>query len=135
MLNRRELLSSTASLAVASALPFAAWADTAMPATSTSPALDKLFDDFFQENLLQNPEGATQLGLDTGANADLKSKLRDGSAAGIAGAKALNADQLRRLKAIDAGALAGMDRVNYDTVLYTRESAAAVMAFDFGGTS
>ncbi|MGD0867864.1 MAG: DUF885 family protein, partial [Rhizomicrobium sp.] len=82
-----------------------------------------------------NPESATLLGLDTGQNADLRSKLRDESAAGIAAAKALNADQLRRLKAFDAGALAGMDRVNYDTVLYTRESNAAVMAFDFGGTS
>jgi uncharacterized protein (DUF885 family) len=132
MLSRRDLLSSTASLIVASSLPFAALADTTPPA---SPALDKLFDDFFHENLRLNPEGATQLGLDTGANADLRSKLRDGSAAGIAAAKALNADQLRRLKAIDAGTLTGMDRVNYDTVLYTRESAAAVMAFDFGGTS
>jgi len=132
MLNRRELLSSTASLVVAANLPFAAYADTA---TAPSSALDKLFDDFFQENLRQNPEGATLLGLDTGPNADLKSKLRDESASGIAAAKALNADQLRRLKAIDAGSLSGMDRVNYDTVLYTRESAAAVMAFDFGGTS
>jgi uncharacterized protein (DUF885 family) len=130
MLSRRDLLSSTASLMVASSLPFAALADA--PA---SPALDKLFDDFFQENLRLNPEGATQLGLDTGANADLKSKLRDGSAAGIAAAKALNLDQLGRLKAIDAATLTGMDRVNYDTVLYTRESARAVMAFDFGGTS
>jgi uncharacterized protein (DUF885 family) len=103
MLNRRELLSSTASLLVAAGLPFAARADTT---AQTSPALDKLFDDFFQENLRLNPEGATLLGLDTGANADLKSKLRDESAAGIAAAKALNADQLRRLKAFDAGALA-----------------------------
>jgi len=132
MLNRRELLSSTASLLVAAGLPFAARADTT---AQTSPALDKLFDDFFQENLRLNPESATLLGLDTGQNADLRSKLRDESAAGIAAAKALNADQLRRLKAFDAGALAGMDRVNYDTVLYTRESNAAVMAFDFGGTS
>jgi uncharacterized protein (DUF885 family) len=132
MLNRRELLSSTASLAIASSLPFAALADSMAP---TAPALDKLFDDFFQENLRLNPEGATQLGLDTGANVDLKSKLRDGSAAGIAAVKALNEDQLKRLNAINADTLTGMDRVNYDTVLYTRESARAVLAFDFGGMS
>jgi uncharacterized protein (DUF885 family) len=130
MLNRRELLSSTASLVVASSLPFGALADAPPP----SP-LNKLFDDFFQENLHLNPESATLLGLDTGPNADLKSRLRDESASGIAATKALNADQLRRLKAIDPGTLTGMDKVNYDTVLYTRESAAAVMAFDFGGTS
>jgi uncharacterized protein (DUF885 family) len=134
MLSRRHLLSSTASLAVAAALPFRAFADVA----ATSPAaaqLDKLMDDFFQEGLRENPEGATQLGLDKGPNADLKSKLRDNSPAGRAKAKAVTLDQLKQLRALDASSLTGMDRVNYDTVLYTRESAARVQSFDFGGSS
>ncbi len=132
MLSRRDLLSSSASLLALTSFAPIARADTGSGAAAN---LNALMDAFFQENLRQNPEGATQLGLDTGPNADLKSKLRDESAAGIAASKALNADQLRRLKTIDPGALAGMDRVNYDTVLYTRESAAAIAAFDFGGTS
>jgi len=129
MLSRRELLASSAAAAIAYGVMPAAAADT--PAAQ----LDTLMDAFFQENLRQNPESATLLGLDTGANAALKSKLRDESAAGIAASHALNADQLRRLNALDASALTGMDRVNYDTILYTRESNAAIAAFDFGGTS
>ncbi len=105
------------------------------PSPAEAGKLNALFDAFFQENLRQNPESATQLGLDKGTNADLKSKLRDVSAAGIAAAKALNKDQMRRLKAIDANALMGLDRVNYDTVAYTHESAAALGAFDFGSMS
>ncbi|HEY1708879.1 MAG TPA: DUF885 family protein [Rhizomicrobium sp.] len=132
MLDRRQLLGSSASLAVVS-LARPAFADA--PPSSEAQKLNALFDAFFEENLRQNPESATQLGLDTGANADLKSKLRDESAAGIAAAKALTASQLDRLHTIDPGKLSGLDRVSYDTVVYTRESSAAVQAFDFGGTS
>ncbi|MEI9888675.1 MAG: DUF885 family protein [Rhizomicrobium sp.] len=129
MLDRRQLLSSAAALgAVAFAPP--AWG-----AESEAARLNALFDAFFQENLRANPEQATQLGLDTGANADLRGKLRDETAAGIAAAKALNASQLARLKTIDPSKLGAADRVNYDTVLYTADVRAAVQAFDFGGTS
>ena len=129
MLSRRDLLASTvAASAAAFVLPdFAARADA--PASSAS-RLNVLMDNFFQENLQQNPEGATLLGLDKGTNAGLKSKLRDESAVGIAASKALNAGQLARLKALDAGTLTGMDRVNYDTLVYVGESRAAVTAFD-----
>ncbi|HEX4534826.1 MAG TPA: DUF885 family protein, partial [Rhizomicrobium sp.] len=131
MLSRRDLLASSAATALAAyALPFAAHADA-----DAATSLNGLMDAFLQENLRQNPEGATQLGLDKGANADLRGKLRDESAAGIAAGHALNADQLRRLKAIDAAKLSGMDRVNYDTLVYVGESRARVAAFDFGGTS
>lgn len=129
MIDRRALLSSAAMAAVATALPLRVLADA-----PPDPRLAALFDRFFQEGLRRNPEGATQLGLDKGANADLRSKLRDESEAGIAAAKALNAQQLAELKAFDASGLTRADRINYDTVLYTRESAARVMAFDFGGT-
>ena len=129
MLSRRDLLSSAATAAVACAVtPAFAGAD---PAKN----LDVLMDAFFQENLALNPEGATLLGMDKGANASLKYKLRDESLRGVAAAKALNASQLERLKALDATALSGMDRVNYDTLVYVGESRAAIAAFDFGGAS
>jgi len=130
MLSRRELLSSAASTALAcTVLPaFAAGTDSAAP-------LGALMDTFFQENLNENPESATLLGFDKGANAALKSRLRDETLAGAAHAKALNASQLSRLKAIDASRLAGMDKVNYDTLVYVGEQRAAIAAFDFGGTS
>ncbi len=112
-----------------------------MPALALAPAdappdprLSALFDGLFESQLRRNPEGATQLGLDKGANGDLRAKLRDESAAGIADAKAQNAAELAQLKAFDTSGLSPADRINYDTVLYTRESNAKVMAFDFGGT-
>jgi uncharacterized protein (DUF885 family) len=104
-------------------------------AASDAAKLNALLDAFFEENLRLNPENATQLGLDKDKNADLRGKLRDNSIAGIAAAKVSNESQLVQLRAIDAANLSGLDRVNYDTVLYTRESTAAVQAFDFGGNS
>jgi uncharacterized protein (DUF885 family) len=134
MLSRRKFLASTAAVAGALASqPLSLRA--AEPSSGEAARLNALLDAIFQETLRQNPEGATQLGFDKGANVDLKSRLRDESASGIAAAKALTADQLRRIKKIDASALTGMDRVNYDTILYTRETAVAIDAFDFGGTS
>jgi uncharacterized protein (DUF885 family) len=127
MLNRRGLMLSGASAAVL--VPVAAASQT-----SEDARLAALFDAFVQEDLKRRPESATQLGLDVGANADLRGKLTDRSAAGLAAAKALNADQLRRLSAIARGALSPAGKVNYDTVLYTRRSTAAVQAFNFGGT-
>ena len=131
MLSRRELLATTAVFAVLPRFAFAAESASA----SEAGKLDALMTAFIQENLRQNPEGATLLGLDAGANADLHGKLRDESSAGIAAARALNLDQLNRLKGIDPDQLSGMERVNYDTLLYTGESRAAVAKFDFGGTS
>lgn len=132
MLSRRHLLASTAATATAFALPKIAFAGAANP---TAAKLDGLMDTFFQESLRESPERATILGLDKGANADLKGMLSDESAAGIAAHKALNQGQLDRLKALDANALSGMDRVNYDTLVYVTDSRARVAAFDFGGSA
>jgi uncharacterized protein (DUF885 family) len=126
MLNRRDLILTGVSAAAVA--PLAATAQT-----SEDGRLTALFDVFVQEDLRLRPESATQLALDTGANAELRSRLSDGSAEGRAKAKAVNADQLRRLAAIDHGALSAAGKVNHDTVLYTRRSAAAVQAFAFGG--
>ncbi len=143
MLDRRQLLGSAAAtfaflkpaLAADAPIPVDGHGGGGLVPSGEAGRLNALFDTFFQESLRQNPENATQLGLDTGGNADLRAKLRDDTSAGLAAAKALNASQLARLDTIDATKLAGLDRVNYDTVRYTRESTAMVQAFDFGGTS
>jgi uncharacterized protein (DUF885 family) len=139
MLSRRHLLQSTAAIAAASMAPI--WASARGDVTvvetrvPSSALLHKYMDDFFAENLQDNPEGATLLGLDKGANAGLKGKLRDESAGGIAASKALNASQLSRLKGLAASTLTGMDRVNFDTLVYVGERRAELGRFDFGGTS
>lgn len=127
MLTRRDLLGGVAAAGLAHAGPASAEPPDA--------ALDRLFDQLFQEDLRLRPESATQLGLDKGPNADLRAKLSDQSAAGIEGAKAATASQLARLQAVDRSRLSGPAQVDYDTVLYTRRASTALQRFDFGGTS
>jgi uncharacterized protein (DUF885 family) len=132
MIDRRTLLTTSVAAGAAAALP--AFAQTQAKPVG-DPALNALFDAFFQENLRRNPEGATQLGLDKGANADLKSKLTDRGPDERARNQAENADQLKRLQAIDRKRLSGADAVNYDTVLYALNTNKRLLAFDFGGRS
>ena len=131
MLNRRALLVSAA--ATGSLAPWAVRAQPPAQAVSPDATLASLLDTLFQEDLHHRPESATQLGLDVGPNAGLKSRLSDNSTHGIAAAKALTLDQLGRLQAIDRSALSDAAKVDLDTLLYTRRSSAAVQAFDFGG--
>ena len=97
MLDRRDMLKAGAAVGALAAMP--AWA---RPAGSS---LDTLFDTFFLEGLRLRPESATLLGMDKGANADLRGKVSDGSLAGQAAAKALTQSQLKRLAAVDVATL------------------------------
>lgn len=132
MIDRRAFLRTSTAAGAAAAMP--GWARAAIAATP-SPALRALFDRMFAASLRLRPEGATQLGLDKGANADLRGKLSDQSAAGRAVSRALTRSNLAALAEIDRRSLSENDRIDYDTVLYTQKSAAAVQAFDFGGSS
>jgi uncharacterized protein (DUF885 family) len=129
MLDRRQVLGAGAS---AAALAVAA-RGVAAPAPGQVAQLNLLMDEFFQENLVAQPEGATELALDVGKNAGLKAKLEDVSTGGMARARALNAERIRKLKALDRKQFKGMDRVNYDTVLYVEESTKPLMDLDIGG--
>ena len=122
-LNRRAVLATGA----------AAIAAPTLARSAPNAELNKLFDQFFTENLRRQPEGATGLGLDKGPNADLRAKLSDQSDKGRADARAATQDQLRRLKALNPAGLSAADRVNYDTVLFSLNSAAASQRFAYGG--
>jgi uncharacterized protein (DUF885 family) len=124
-LNRRETL--LAGVAAAAPLP-------ALAADNEDARLTGLFDTFFAEDLRQNPERATLLGFDKGANAPLKSKLTDESLAAVAERKTRNADQLARLTRINRAALSEVRKVDHDTVAYTLRSQGRLMEFDFGGS-
>ncbi|MDC7684895.1 DUF885 family protein [Asticcacaulis sp. BYS171W] len=118
MLNRRSLLASGAAVAGL------AVTNTAVAASdpATAKTLNDLFDKIFNENVDHSPSLATSLGLDKGERAPLKAKLADASEAetlrGIARAEA----NLKALKAIPRAKLSGMDRINYDTVLWGYEN-------------
>ncbi len=130
MQSRRQVIAAAGALALAG--PTIA---RGQPAGDGAEAqLSKLMDAFFAEALAESPELATSLGLDTGARAQAKARLHDASLAGVARRRALNADQLRRLKAIDRGQLAGMAAVNYDTLLFDLQTTDdANRRFAYGG--
>ncbi|MBX9796893.1 MAG: DUF885 domain-containing protein, partial [Sphingomonas sp.] len=92
-LDRRQLMAGAAAGAVA-----------AIPGVSAAQApgkrpIDALFDTLFFDTLRLNPEGATNLGLDRGDNADLRAKLSDEGPAGRAAARALTQRQIAQLEA------------------------------------
>jgi uncharacterized protein (DUF885 family) len=132
MLDRRQFLLTTTSAAASAALPTKLFAHSA---TGGSPQLAALFDTLFNEQLRQNPESATLIGLDKGSNADLRGKLSGADDAARAAAKALTASQLARLRAFPLAGLNDFDRLNLDVVTYTRQSTADVQRFNFGGAA
>lgn len=121
MLNRRNLLlSAAAATSVALSGVSARAAGQSDPATVA--ALNALFDDIFNENVDTSPTFATSLGLDKGARAPLKFKLGDATEAEDLKDMARLEKNLAALKAIPRDKLSGMDRINYDTVLWSSET-------------
>ncbi|HWF00774.1 MAG TPA: DUF885 family protein [Caulobacteraceae bacterium] len=135
MLDRRQLLASAAAAAALSPLSIRAQGRAQAAAPSAEDArLLALFDGQMARNLHRRPESATQLGLDKGPDAALRWKLSDNSEAGRQADRAANAGQLHDLEAIDRAALSPSRRVDLDSVLYTRRSAARIYDFPFGGS-
>ncbi len=128
-IDRRTMLRSGAVAGAALALP----ASTLAATPARDPKLATLFDALFLEGVRQRPESATLLGLDTGANADLRASLSDASEAGRAAARALTASQIKRLQAVDRKKLGPADRLDLDVVLYARRAAAAADRFGYAG--
>jgi uncharacterized protein (DUF885 family) len=128
MLNRRQLIASTAATAAVGV----AGQSLAQPG---SPAqLNALFDAFVAEQLNLSPEGATSLGMDTGSRAAQKSQLDDRSPAGLLKQQELAGSQLARLEAFDAAALAPADVLNREIILFgLRRQVAAFHRFKYAG--
>ncbi len=129
---RRRDLFRFAAAAVPTLAGRPAFSRTATGAGAGPADLDALWSQFLQEELHRKPQQATALGLDKGENAALKSRLDDRSPAGKAADRAANAERLRRLARLDRGALHGLSRIDYDTVLYAARSTQRLLAFDFG---
>lgn len=130
MFNRRHLLASATALAATTAAGLSASRATAAGAATT---LNSAFDSIFQDILKLSPETCTSLGLDTGALAAQKSKLDGDSPADRQAQVTHLRNAKKRLAAIDRKALSGMDRINYDTVLWdTDNSLKGAEAFNYG---
>ena len=121
-MDRRQFIAGSATaLAIVSVQRAAAQgkgAGTVIP-TPGDARLTAAFDAILAESVRESPEFATQLGLDKGANADLRGKLDDNSAAarvrGLARTKAAAA----RLRAIAPDTLSPQRRVDREVVLYS----------------
>src|SRR6185295_14555881 len=83
-INRREAIAALASTAVLPLMASCNKGTVNTPATGAPGEADalKLLDDVADNLLKLNPEGATSLGIDTGARTSLRSLLSDRSAQG-----------------------------------------------------
>lgn len=127
--DRRQLLIGATAAAVSTAMP-------ALAAPGGEDAkLYKLFDAFFDEDLTESPEQATNLGLDNGAHASARSKLGDRSVAAWMKERAEPGQRLKRLKAIDRKALSAEGRINHDTAEFYYGSREKAAVFDYGAVS
>lgn len=129
-LDRRQLLLAAGS-AAALAQPVAALAQT--PSGPEGAKLEAMLDAFFHEELLSSPERASNLGLDKGDLAFLRSKLKDRSAAGLAADRAALRDRMARLKTIDRAKLDAPEKIDYDTLAFVTDSSLRVHDLNIGG--
>ncbi|MGX1692552.1 DUF885 domain-containing protein [Brevundimonas naejangsanensis] len=129
MINRRHLLLSAA--ATAAAAPMLAQC-AAAAASDADARLNTLLDGWFEADIDEAPERATNLGLDKDARAGLSSKLSE------AGPDAIRKDREKaikrwdELKAVDQKGLSEAGALNYVIAAFGRETAAQTARFDYG---
>ena len=114
VMNRRTLLAGATALTAAACTPTPKGPDTNLAA---------LFQSIYDEQVANSPGLATSLGLDKDKLAGLKSRLDPSTPEERTRITAFYDKSVTALKAIDRSKLTGMDRINYDTVLW-----------DFGNT-
>jgi uncharacterized protein (DUF885 family) len=122
------VLGGAASLTALATLPPAARAATAPRDTQLAAALTTIAAALLQ----RQPENATLLGMDTGANAGLARKLDDLSAAGVAETQRVYANARQLLGTINRDRLQGPDINNYDSARWAIDIANEGKRFAFG---
>jgi uncharacterized protein (DUF885 family) len=130
-MQRRDFILSGVATAVAATLSRRAFADAPSGEAARARAL---YDAIFEQTLIASPQGATTLGLDTGRNAALRSKLDDRSPAGRMGALGPIADALPQLRGIDRARLEGRDRIDYDSIAWLSGISHEIAAQPVGRT-
>ena len=126
MSTRRDFVIGTGATLAATRLGAAA-----TPADKETPAM-KLLAEFTEALMVDYPESATMLGIDTDTRVALKSKLSDRSAAGQQAIARRVASRLERLKAIDDAGLSPAARIDVDVMRTAHEFALEGFAFPYG---
>ena len=116
MLTRRDLFATSAGIGLYALLP-------RMAGAAENGDLKTALDSVSEALLVEYPENATFLGIDSGHRAALRSRLTDRSMEADAARGGACAARLKQLKSIDASGLAGIDAVNLEAVTYAHELA------------
>ena len=125
-MDRRRFLIASALAGGAACLP--SFVPQVLAADSSDAQLRALLDAFFDEDLAENPQRATALGLDVGDRADFRRRLDNYSAAGRTRVVERQRQRLQRLKAGHRAGLSPESQVDYDVIEWS-----AMQAVD-GGT-
>ena len=133
--SRREVIAALASVAALPLVSACGGYSAPLPPPPTSPdeASARVLLDAVAENLLRlAPEGATSLGIDTGARAALRAQLTDRSAAGQQRiANQLRSD-LARVNAFDASGLSHATRTTFEVVRSAYGTSLEGFALPYG---
>jgi uncharacterized protein (DUF885 family) len=127
MLSRRE---AVAALAATAALPLVSCRRSGTAPTDADAS--KLLDSIGENLLRLSPEGATSLGIDTGARAALRSQLSDRSAAGQQRLAGLLKQDLARADGFEVSGLAFPVRTSVEVVRSAYKTALEGFALPYG---
>lgn len=128
MIDRRRLLLTAAATAVAA--PSLAQAAAAVSDADTR--LNALLDGWFEADIDEAPERATNLGLDKGARAGLSSKLSEAGPDAIRKDRDKAVGRWAELRAFDQTGLSEAGALNYAIAAFGRQTSAETARFDYG---
>jgi len=128
--SRRQALGALSASVATIALPGYARALTAAPASEASATA--LLDSIGENLLVLSPESATSLGIDTGKNAYLRSRLADRSQAGQDRIAATLRADLARAEAVDTSALTHTTRTSVEVVRSAYRTSLDGFALPYG---
>lgn len=127
--SRRDFLVGTGAALALANLPATARANSQ---SGADKAAEALLAELAEEIMVDYPESATGLGIDSGPRAPLKAKLTDRSAEGQRAIAQRVAKRLQRLKAVDTSNLSDATRINVDVMRTSHEFASEGFAFPYG---
>ena len=128
MIDRRRLLLTAAATAVAA--PTLAQAAAAV--TDADARLNALLDGWFEADIDESPERATNLGLDKGARAGLSSKLSEAGPDAIRKDRDKAISRWAELRAFDQTGLSEAGALNYAIASFGRQTSAETARFAYG---
>jgi len=128
MIDRRRLLLTAAATAVAA--PTLAQAAAAV--TDADTRLNALLDGWFEADIDESPERATNLGLDKGARAGLSSRLSEAGPDAIRKDRDKAVSRWAELRAFDQTGLSEAGALNYAIASFGRQTSAETARFAYG---